>query len=68
LSRVAFHDLPRSAFPFTVHAFPEDQPFDINPVWTRTVHDAGVVRIPGLEETGQRVRLVVYYADGTVDR
>lgn len=65
---VAFHDLPQSKFPFTVNAYAEDSEIDENPLWTRTAEGPSTMLIPGVLETGQRVRLVIHYADGTVDR
>lgn len=65
---VAFHDLPSRRFPFDVFAYPEESTQDDDLVWCRHVYGPGPVRIPSLEETGRRVRIVVRYADGTVDR
>jgi hypothetical protein len=63
-----FRDLPAGAFPFTIYAFPENSTADLDPVWVIEVPGPGVLKIPGIEQTGQRVRLVVNYADGTTVR
>jgi hypothetical protein len=65
---VARHDLSKNAFPFTVYAYPAHSAEDVNPVWQQTITGPGVMKVPGIQETGQRVRIVVHYADGTVER
>ncbi len=68
MSNVAFHELPASKFPFTAYAYPEDSEQDVDPVWTIRVAGPGGMQIPGLQEIGQRVRLVLKFADGTEER
>lgn len=65
---VEFQHLPRRRFPFDVFAYPEESTEDVDLVWSRHVDGPGPMRIPGVDETGRRVRIVVRYADGTVER
>lgn len=65
LPNVAFHDLPASAFPIDIYAYPEHSLADEFPLWTRHITGPGAISIPGVAEKGQRVRLVVKYGDGT---
>ena len=63
-----FMDLPAKKFPFTIYAYPQSSRRDDDLVWARHVSGPGVVSIPGVAATGQPVRLVVRYGDGTVSR
>ena len=67
-NRVAFHSLPPRCFPFTITAYPSTSREDVSPVWSVTVPRPCVVPIPGLQETGQPVRIVVRFADETEER
>lgn len=63
-----FHDYPAEKFPFTMSAYAEHSVQDTDPLWTREVDGPGATSVPGVAETGQRVRIVIEYADGTEDR
>jgi len=65
---VRFMNLPAAKFPFTVFAFPESSTRDEELLWVRHVSGPGAISIPALGATGQRVRVVIHYGDGTVAR
>jgi hypothetical protein len=68
MRKISFHDLPAEMFPFVIKAFPIGSEADESPNWTVEVTSPGVVTVPGAEETGERVRVVVYWPDGTQTR
>ncbi len=68
MENIAWHDFPSSSFPIKILAYPEDSTEDNDLVWQREATGPGRVQIPGLHETGQRVRVVVQFADGTEER
>ncbi len=63
-----FYSYPASKYPITIKAFPKDSTEDTDLVWERYADGPGMLSIPGLKETGQRVRIVIQYGDGTEDR
>jgi len=65
---VAFHDFPANAFPIRIYAYRQDQEADTDPVWFVHVTEPGAIRVPGIDETGFPVRIVVTFADGTEER
>lgn len=65
---VDFHSLPAHKFPMTIRAYPERSTEDTDLLWEIQVGEPGVVDIPGVEQTGQRVRIVVGFGDGTEER
>lgn len=64
----AFHTLPKHKFPVIMRAYPEQSTEDTDVVWEVRLHGPGAIHIPGFQETGQRVRIVISYGDGTEDR
>lgn len=65
---VAFHDLPAHKFPMVFRGYPEESTEDTNVLWEVRVPAPGIADIPGILETGQRVRIVATFADGTEER
>lgn len=65
----AYSDIPSAAYPFTVYAYRESSALDVDPVWEATVAGPGPLYIPPLSKlVGEPVRVVIHYADGTVER
>jgi hypothetical protein len=58
---VAFHDLPASAFPFTVRFYDAEG----TELWSATADGPGAMRIPGFDQPKVH-KTVVEFADGTV--
>ena len=64
MTAAKFTDLPARAFPFKVELLDAETR---EVVWSATSDGPGVMRIPGLGETGPRPKAVrVTLADGTV--
>jgi hypothetical protein len=63
-----FTDLPASAFPFDIYAYPEGSTEDTELAWHRHVAGPGAISIPGIHSTGFPVRVVVRFPDGTEQR
>ncbi len=66
---VEYTTVPERRYPFHIAAYPNAQALDVDPVWETTVTGPGALRVPALKEkAGGPVRIVIRYADGTVER
>jgi hypothetical protein len=61
---LAFHNLPRTAFPIRIRAYRVDGPNEI--VWETTIEVASVFTIPPLEKIHRTIiKVLIQWADGT---
>lgn len=65
---VAFQSLPPDAFPMLIRAYPQSSTEDTDLLWEHLVEGPGMCSIPGLQETGQPVRIHIIFGDGTEAR